>query len=77
MVESVLSTLVGLPESFPKSILEQLFCREPVDACSCTKELCSRHYLKNLPGFLKQKTEDMHKYNLLKRNFNTGLFLKG
>ena len=31
MVESVLSTLVGLPESFPKSILEQLFCREPVD----------------------------------------------
>ena len=38
MVESVLSTLVDLPGSFPKSLLEQLFCREPVDACFCTKE---------------------------------------
>ena len=78
MVESVLSTLVGLPGSFPKSILEQLFCRKPVDVCLCTKELCSRHYLKNLPEFLKHKAEDcsLHTCNLLKRNFNTELFLK-
>ena len=76
MVESVLSTLVGLPGSFPKSILEQLFCREP-DDCFSTKELCSRHYLKNLPEFLKHKVEDcsLHTCNLLKRNFNTELFL--
>ena len=78
MVESVLSALVGLPGSFPKSILEQLYCREPVDACFCTKEFCSRHYLKNLPEFLKHKTEDwsLHTCNLLKRNFSTELFLK-
>ena len=78
MVESVLSTLVGLPGNFPKSTLEQLFCREHVDACFCTKELCSRYYLKNLPEFLKHKTEDcsLHTSNLLKRNFNTELFLK-
>ena len=77
MVESVLSTLVGLPGSFPKSILEQLFCRKPVDVCLCTKELCSRHYLKNLPEFLKHKAEDcsLHTCNLLKRNFNMELVL--
>ena len=77
MVECVLSTLVGLPRSFPKSILEQLFCRKPVDACFCTKELCSWHYLKNLPEFLKHKAKDcsLHTCNLLKRNFNTELVL--
>ena len=73
----MLSTLVGLPGSYPKSILEQLFCRKPVDACFSTKELCSRHYLKNLPEFLKHKTEDcsLHTCNLLKRNFNKELVL--
>ena len=78
MVECMLNTLVGLPGSFPKNILEQLFCREPVDTCFCTKELCNRYYLKNLPEFLKHKAENcsLHTYNLLKRNFNTELFLK-
>ena len=37
MVESVLSTLVGLPGSFPKSILEQLFCRGPVVPASAQR----------------------------------------
>ena len=74
MVESVLSTLVGLPGSFPKSILEQLFCREPIDACFCTKELCSRHYLKNLPQFLKHKVENcsLHTYNFFKKELQYG-----
>ena len=78
MVESVLNTLAGLPGSFPKSILEQVFCREPLDTSFCTNELCNRYYLKNLPEFLKHKAEDcsLHTCNLLKRNFNTELFLK-
>ena len=54
MVESVLSTVVGLAGCLPKSLLEQLFCREPVDASFCIKKLYSRRYLKNFSEFLKQ-----------------------
>ena len=35
--ESFLITLVGLPGTFPKSSLEQLFCRETVSVCFCKK----------------------------------------
>ena len=45
ILESFLRTIAGLPGSFPKTILEQLFCKEPVGACFCKKELHSRHYL--------------------------------
>ena len=41
MVEFFLSTLVGLPEIFPKSSLEQLFCRESFRGCFCKNELHS------------------------------------
>ena len=44
-----LSTLVGLPGTFPKCSLEQLSCKEPVSACFCKKELHSRCYLRNFP----------------------------
>ena len=37
-VESFFSTLSSLPGSFPKSCLEQLFCRRPVSACFCRKD---------------------------------------
>ena len=37
MMESVLSTLVGLPGSFPENILEQLFRREPVVPASAQR----------------------------------------
>ena len=52
-VESFLSTLAGLPGTFPKGCLEQLFCRKPVSACFCEKELHSTHYLRNFPQFWK------------------------
>ena len=42
MMKFLLSIVVDLPGSFPKNCLEQLFCREPVDACFCIKELHSR-----------------------------------
>ena len=57
MVESLLSTLGGLPGSFPKSCLEQLFCREPFNAWFCVKELHRRRYLKNFPDILKHKAK--------------------
>ena len=68
MVESLLSTLVGLPGSFPKSCLKQLFCRELLDACFCLKELHSRRYLKSFAGFSKHNTENclLYTWNLLK-----------
>ena len=57
MMVPVLSTQVGIPRSFPKSLLQQPFCREPADACFWTKELYSRRYLKNIPEFLKHKED--------------------
>ena len=40
-VEFFLHTLAGLPGNFRKSSLEQLFCREPVNACFSKKDLHS------------------------------------
>ena len=50
-VESLLNTLAGLPGTFPKSSLEQLFYRESVSACFCKKELHSTRYLRSFPEF--------------------------
>ena len=38
-------------QAFPKSCLEQLFCRELVSTCFCKKELHNTCYLRNFPGF--------------------------
>ena len=46
-VESFSSTLSGLPETLPKSFFKQLFCREPVSAYFCKKELHSTCYFRN------------------------------
>ena len=44
-VGSFLSAFSGLSGTFPRSSLEQLFCRESVRACFCKKELHSTHWL--------------------------------
>ena len=52
MVEPFFSTLSSHPGSFPKSCLEQLFCKRPVSARSSKKELPTKPYLRNFPEFL-------------------------
>lgn len=51
MMESFLSTISQLSEKFPKSCLNQLFCREPVSVCFCKSEPQNRRYLRNFPEF--------------------------
>ena len=63
--------LAGLPGIFPKSFLEQLFCREPVSACFCKTELHSTRYLINFPKFKKMQGKvadcNLKTCNLLKK----------
>ena len=51
MLESFLKTLAGLSEIFPKSYLEQLFCREPVRVWFFKKKFHSTLYLTNFSRF--------------------------
>ena len=59
-VEPFLSTSVGLPGSFPKIHLEQLFCRESASTCFCKKgipwHVISQIFwnLKNRQGLTRQ-----------------------
>lgn len=43
--------ILGLPGSFPKCCLEEIFCGEPVSACFCRKELHNTCYLRNFFEF--------------------------
>ena len=52
-VELCLSAFAGPPGNFPKSSLEQLFCRDPDSLWFCKKKLHIRRYLRNFPEFLK------------------------
>ena len=80
MMESFLSTLAGRHGKYPKIRLEQLFCKEPVNACFSLKELhgCRYHRsFKNTQGGslyfvgLQYTRKELHSKLFLKlfRNF--------
>ena len=52
-MESFLSTLADLPESFPQNCLEQVFCKANLRASASVKRLHSWRYLRNFSEFQK------------------------
>ena len=54
-MEPFLSTLAGLPGSFPENCLGQLFERRAYSACFCRKELQNNLYRRNFPELYKHE----------------------